>query len=762
MSKLDIIKLKDDEQAKLVDARWQSSDEIWKVVEDTYKANTAIYENKSEYISTLPQRRRQSYIMANRIFVDQESVINSLIANPAGINVIAGANCDCDEGKEFAARVEGYMRKKIADRNFKETMRMGLRNLYFGRLIVIKAFWNTTINDFDFRAIDPRKLRVGKYARKEQDSEFAIEEIPDSICAIVDRFPLKKADIMKKYGFTDETQMAIMNPDVTYKEAWIGDTVVFKLDNIILGTIKNPYFDYDGIYITDQEFLTLEGDESGQNPGLSGQKRREFIQQLKLEQGGRAEAYALQSTAPDQPPIQPPQPPSTAQAQPQGVQPPQNQSAQPQPQTPADPTQQPAAPQDPQATAQPVPPAPQQPTQYRKYTFNFFDAPRKPYVIATVFNNENKPIGRTDMITLAAPLQRGIDKRKMDIDENCELANGLLKVDASVMGKSDAQRIRFETKGVIWGKGVKEGVSRETGQALPDMVFKDMLDSREEIDNIMAATSAFRGQQQGVETKAGRLALVQQSYLRLNELVQVTDYVSKECFEWAMQLAKTRYTEYHYANTTGKDSNNETIELIQDDFVAGAEVTIIAGKSLPVDDEFKFDQAQNDVKQGYISPLDYLKIAKYDNAKELAKNAVLYHLSPVAAVGVTPEEMAKIPVPLPVTRVDERVMFGDLPSAAKVQVLGRMGITVSEQQVVSEGAIAPVAIAFKDLPPDGQIQAAAKLGIILDPAVTFAEHAADNQAKATAAQSKLRPQMPMKQAQPPTAQPQPALPPQAQ
>ena len=343
------------------------------------------------------------------------------------------------------------------------------------------------------------------------------------------------------------------------------------------------------------------------------------------------------------------------------------------------------------------------------------------------------------MISLSSELQRGIDKRKMDIDENCELMNGILKVDASVMGKSDAQRIRFETKGVIWGKGVKDGVTRETGPALPDMVFKDMLDSREEIDNIMAATSAFKGQQQGVETKAGRLALIQQSYLRLNELVQVVDYVSKEVFDWAFQLAKTRYTEYHYANTTGKDSNNETIELIQDDFISGSEVTIIAGKSLPKDNEFKFEQAQNDVAKGYISPIDYLHIAQYDNAKELAKNAVMYHLSPVAAVGLTPDDMAKIPVPLPTTRVDERVMFVDLPAAAKAQVLGRMGITVSEQQVISGGSVAPVSIAFKDLPPDGQIQAAAKVGIILDPAVTFAEHAADNASKQASLDAKKKP-----------------------
>lgn len=727
MPKLNIEALSNDQKGKLVEARWKSSDTIWEIVERTYKANTSIYENKAEYLERLPSRRRLNSVQANRIFVDMEAVINSLIANPPGINVIPGSNCDCDEGKEFARKTEAYFRKKLVDRNFKETLRMALRNLYFGRLLVIKPFWNTKINDFDFRAIDPRKLRVGKYAKKEQESEFAIEEIPENLCSVIDRFPNKKEELMKKFGFTDENKMAIENPDCTYKEAWIDDYVIFKHENIILDTIKNPYYDYDGIYMTNEEFAKLEGDESGNNPGLSGQERRQFLQNIKLEQATRAAAYAAQESAPkleEKESEEAPQTP-TPTVEGQGMQP---------------------AGLEGQVPAQPA--TPQEPIQYRKYTFNFFDNPRKAYIIATVFNNENSPIGRTDMITLAAPLQRGIDKRKMDIDENCELANGVLKVDASVMSKSDAQRIRFETKGIIWGKGVKDGVTRETGQTLPDMVFKDMLDSREEIDNIMAASSAFKGQRDGQETKAGRLALVQQSYLRLNELVQVVDYVSKEVFEWCFQLAKTRYTEYHYANTTGKDSNNETIELIQDDFIAGSEITIIAGKSLPKDDEFRFMQAQADVAKGYISPIDYLEIAQYDNAKEMAKNAIMYHLSPITAVGMTPEDMAKIPPPLPTTRVDEKVSFVDLPASAKAQLLGKMGISVSESQIIAQGSVAPVSISFKDLPPDGQIQAAAKVGIILDPAVTFAEHEAENASKRAAADAKKKQPLPGQPNQP--------------
>lgn len=584
MPNIDITKLNDTQKAQLVESRWTSSNEVWERIDKIYKQNTAVYENRADWLQFLPQRRRNFRVQANRVFVNMEAVINALIANPPGINILPSR--EGDVAQEFARTLESYFRKKYDDLNTKEVVRMGLRNLYFGRFLVIKPFWNPVINDFDYRALDPRKVRIGKYARKEPDTEFVIEEIDDNLCAVIERFPAKKDELMKKYGFADDNTLYIKNPDVKYKEAWIGNYVIFKLDNIILDTIPNPYWDWDGILLTSDEDAELQG--------LEGEARRDFLQQVKLSQEDRKASQALAQETTEEV-----QEGGTGEAQ-EGEN--------------------------------------ENPT-YKPYFFNYFDSPRKPYIFATIFNNENSPIGRTDMITLSAELQRGIDKRKMDIDENCELSNGVLKVDSSVMGKQDAQRIRFETKGIIWGKGVVAGVQRETGQTLPQMVFDDMTHSEQTIDNIMAATSAFRGERQGQETKAGRLALIQQSFLRLNELVQVVDYVSKEIFDWGFQLAKTRYTEYHYAKWMGKEEAVKTIELIQDDFESGSEVTIIAGKTLPVDDEFKFEQAQNDVIAGLISPADYVEIAKYDNAKEIAKNNVLYKQNPAQAVGIAPEDM---------------------------------------------------------------------------------------------------------------------------
>jgi hypothetical protein len=215
-------------------------------------------------------------------------------------------------------------------------------------------------------------------------------------------------------------------------------------------------------------------------------------------------------------------------------------------------------------------------------------------------------------------------------------------------------------------------------------VLENLRDSRNEIDDIMAASSAFKGVREGQETKGGRLALIEQSFLRLNEFVQVIDYVNYEIFNWMYQLAKVRYTEHHYAKTMGKEMASETLTLVQDDFEEGSEVRVIGGKTLPEDRQFKYEQAQTDMERGILSPKDYFEVAGYDNPDDKAKNRVVYDLNKPLAVGITSEELQQI-------------------------------------APASTGEPPKLSLSYVDLPPDGKVQLAAKAGIQLNPAIVVAE-----------------------------------------
>ena len=308
------------------------------------------------------------------------------------------------------------------------------------------------------------------------------------------------------------------------------------------------------------------------------------------------------------------------------------------------------------------------------YKYNYFNFPRKPYIFASVFNYEKKPVGSTDLITQSIPLQDDIDETKRNITENARIVNGIVKVDSSVMSQEEAQKLTFQTGGIVYGAGVHQGVTRETGMPLPNFVLENLNDSRNQIDDVMASSSAFRGVREGQETRGGRLALIDQSFLRLNEFVQVVDYLDGEIVDWFMQLGKLFFTEGHIAKIIGQNDARETIELTRDDFEDGVEVRIIAGKSLPEDRQFKYEQAQKDIELGILSKKDYLEIAGYNNPNQLVKNKVIEEMNPPLSAGLSQEEMMQVaPQKDNSEPIKVSLKYEDLPIDSKAQVLEKAG-----------------------------------------------------------------------------------------
>jgi len=319
------------------------------------------------------------------------------------------------------------------------------------------------------------------------------------------------------------------------------------------------------------------------------------------------------------------------------------------------------------------------------HKYNYFNIPRKPYIFATVFAYENKPVGSTDFITQSISLQDDIDETKRNITENARLVNGIIKVDSSVMTQSEAQKLRFETGGLIYGKNIKEGVTRETGQPLPNFVLENLNDSRNQIDDVMASSSAFRGIREGQETRGGRIALIDQSFLRLNEFVQVVDFLNKEIMDWFMQLGKLFFTEPQMVKIIGPNEAREVISITRDDFEDGIEIKVVAGKSLPEDRQFKYEQAQRDIELGILSRADYLEIAGYQNPNQLVKNRVTEEINPTFAAGLGGDELKQIiPEKNPGEAPKITIPYNEMPIDAKIQALEKAGIKADPRIMQAE------------------------------------------------------------------------------
>ncbi len=564
LKKMDISKLDDSQKSNLIENRWKQSASLWEIVKNSFEKNKRVWENNPEWLENIAPKR--SKCRDNRTFLAMESVIKTLTGRPSKPNVLSTETSP--DGKEIANDLQSFFLTKYDLLGMKAKMRRGLRYLFLSRLIVMKVFWNNEIDDFDTAPVDTRHVRFSKKSTSMYDTEFAIELIPEkSVAELLIDFPDKKAEILKKLGLT-EARVLIDNPTTEIKEAWIGDYVIWKMNDIILDTQEHPFWDFEG--------MPLTANEMGKFNKMGGALRRIEAARLKKISAARKNSSK----------------------------------------------------------------------RYKSYLYNYFDKPLPPYVFGTVLNIANQPVGETSLIEQVIPLQEEIDKRKRQISDNAEMMNGVYKIDTNLtnISREDAQKAKSDPRGIWYGKGVRNGVTIETGKELPSFIKDDIIHSTYDLDNIFGTNNTFRGESGPQETATGRAILREEGYKYLDEFIDLVDSLHRQIYCWWFQMMKVRYTEKHYVKPIGEPKAKEVIELTQDDLNEGIEIKIIPGQIIPDDRMYRFDRAKEEATAGLIDPLTYFEETERDNPQELAKRLVMFKLNPLSILDMKPEDMQKLQV----------------------------------------------------------------------------------------------------------------------
>ncbi len=576
---IEVEKLEDETLVSVFNNRNRQSEDIWTKVEKDYKRLRNIWKGQPEWLATVPRKR--SKMRDTRVFLATESQINNVISRPVKPDVLS-AN-DSDDAKAISSDLQDLFLDKYVTLGVKKTFRRALRNMHFSKIFCIKVFWNVKTDDFDVKAVDPRKVRFPKGASKEKDGEFSIETIDDKyILDLIELFPEKEEQILKDIGMTKE-QVMINNPLALYHEIWIGNGVFWiHKGKTILRKQRNPYYDFKGLLLTSAERAEIEEkDKEGKLPRVNGRRRRDMFAKFKSEQQARKAEHEKEEGDTGK---------------------------------------------------------------YEAFLYNHHDQPRKPYIYGTVLDTEDSPVGETTYIEVVDPLQEGIDKRKRQIADNADFLNGITKVDTSIvtMTLADARRLHFDAEGVVYGHGVGLGVTRETGTPLPPIVFQDLEHSIRELDNIFG-TPAQQRDEKRAESATGRAILREGNIIRLDEVLDLVEFVGSELYNWWFQMIKVRYTESHFTKMIGKDKAQRVLDFMQDDLQEGIEIRIIPGQTLPDDKIFRAERAREDAKDGLIDLPTYLEAAGgYDNPEEIAKRAVMWKTNPYSLIELDPEDIEKL------------------------------------------------------------------------------------------------------------------------
>lgn len=249
---------------------------------------------------------------------------------------------------------------------------------------------------------------------------------------------------------------------------------------------------------------------------------------------------------------------------------------------------------------------------------NFFDKPRKPYVIKSLFETEESIVGDTDYIQQHISIQDNINKRKRQIENTTgKIANSILLIDSDVMSEEEAANITNEEGLILYGKDAAKGdkIRFEQPGQLPQYVFQDLESSRSEFDNIWGVHSTTRGEREGRETLGGRKLLKQADLGRIDLLSRQLERALDEICEYWTQLIKLFYTSDKTFAILG-DDGLRFIKNFAGSKVGKVKLSVRTGSTLPKDEVTIHNEAITLWQLQAIGPKTLYKMLRISNPSE--------------------------------------------------------------------------------------------------------------------------------------------------
>lgn len=283
--------------------------------------------------------------------------------------------------------------------------------------------------------------------------------------------------------------------------------------------------------------------------------------------------------------------------------------------------------------------------------YNILKRPTMPYIFFKTFNTNNEIYGDTSLIEQAIPLQDLINKRKKQIDDNADEANGSLVGSGDYISKEQFATIKGVARERIWvEKGDARGaLTRMAGNPLQGYVQDDFLMTKSEIDNIMGTHSTTRGAGSQSDTATEAVMEKQQDYGRIDDIVKSYEDFCEDYFNMTLQMMIIHYDEDHYLPIEGHDDVNLNREMLieelskiykyKDNELRGGKyeeaqkfvkpiVMVKRGSTLPTDDVSKRNDAINLWGAGGIDPLSLYEELNDPNPELRAKRLFIWQQAP--------------------------------------------------------------------------------------------------------------------------------------
>ena len=216
---------------------------------------------KGKQIDRAMLYRWQVPYIDNVIYRDVETIIPIAISKVP--DVIVGNPAPDDEKRERAKNLQRVLDFKTKSRYIRNTLRTALRGLLLNFVGVIKCRWDRVRQTFVFEPVKAANVILDHTATpsyfglSSENFEYIAEWIEEPLKVVISKFPDKKADLFQRVQggpIKMGTERQLANK-IRYQEIWFTwydddgipfEGVCWKYNDLILGKMKNPYWDYEG------------------------------------------------------------------------------------------------------------------------------------------------------------------------------------------------------------------------------------------------------------------------------------------------------------------------------------------------------------------------------------------------------------------------------------------------------------------------------------------------------------------------------------
>ena len=317
---------------------------------------------------------------------------------------------------------------------------------------------------------------------------------------------------------------------------------------------------------------------------------------------------------------------------------------------------------------------------------NHLAKPKIPFVFLSIFNLGTQPVDDTSLIGQNLSNQDLINKRLRQMDKNIDDMNGgiVVSLERSGMTKEQASGISKALRRggtVVIPQGTpRDAVDKFQNSALPPDVYNQLVDTRNRTRDIFGTRGSTPA---GLETETTVRGKLMNRGLDTDRIGGgISEYLEQfadDVYNWFVQLL------YVYDDTDQFATMANKPKVI---------VSVKEGSLLPKDSTTIANQAIELAAQGKMSTLDLYKRLDFPDAETLAANAWLEQNAP-------------------------QILYAEDPRVAQA-------LQMQQQAAANQQKPPSVSMSYKDLPPDGQVQAAAQAGIQISPESALAQVPIEN------------------------------------